>query len=69
MAAVMHGREPDLVPGIVTFSGNTSPDASLEIDYHREKVTGPWTDSGDDCKDSSDDEEGGGSRGRTLEDR
>lgn len=66
MAAVIEGREPDPIPGMAELSGNNSPDASLEKDYHREKVAGLRTDadSGDDYKDSSEDEDDGGSRGR-----
>ena len=65
MAALMQGREPDLIPGSISpdLSGNNSPDARLEKDYYKEKTSKSVTELGNDKKHSSDDEESG-SRGR-----
>ncbi|KAL9603141.1 MAG: hypothetical protein Q9219_001344 [cf. Caloplaca sp. 3 TL-2023] len=65
MAAVMRGQEPDPIPEPTTstFSGNNSPDARLEKDYHRDRTGETGIDSGADNRDSSGDEESD-SRGR-----
>ncbi|KAI4143713.1 MAG: hypothetical protein L6R39_004471 [Caloplaca ligustica] len=65
VAAVMQGRQPDPIPGTIpsTTNGNTSPDARLEKDYHREKATEERTAGEETDRDSSGDEDEG-SRGR-----
>lgn len=65
VAAIMQGGNPDPFPGTVSpkSRGNTSPDARLEKDYHKEKATERRTDSDGNYKDSSGDEDTG-SRGR-----
>ncbi|KAL8694383.1 MAG: hypothetical protein Q9218_000949 [Villophora microphyllina] len=60
--AVAHGQEPDPTSGS-GLSGDDSPDARLEKDYHRDKVRMDTTKIGDEAKGGSSDEDSS-SRGR-----
>ncbi|KAL9605887.1 MAG: hypothetical protein Q9179_000951 [Wetmoreana sp. 5 TL-2023] len=61
----MQGREPEPSPGSPDsgYSGNDSPDARLEKEYHREQVRTDMAGKGDEAKDNSGDE-APSSRGR-----